>query len=78
MHYYSEALQTTAWIGVLRRSAQATVSKGLALGPYVAARVGVEPTTLRLRVIDLTNAPPRSTMTYEKELLSLFKILHLA
>ena len=30
-------------------------------GTYVAARAGVEPTTLRLRVIDLTNAPPRPT-----------------
>ena len=29
--------------------------------PYVAARAGVEATTLRLRVIDLTNAPPRPT-----------------
>src|SRR6218665_2252103 len=29
---------------------QATVSEGLAQGPYVAARAGVEPTTLRLRV----------------------------
>src|SRR6218665_1194780 len=38
---------------------QATVSEGLAQGPYVAARVGVEPTTIRLRVIDLTSAPPR-------------------
>src|SRR6218665_673910 len=40
---------------------QATVSKGLAQGPYVVARVGVEPTTLwliRLKVIDSTNAPP--------------------
>src|SRR6218665_1971118 len=45
-------------------------SKGLAQGPYVAARAGIEPTTLRLRVIDLTNTPPRPTMTYEKELLS--------
>ena len=47
--------------GVSRRSAQATVSKGLAKGSYVAARAGVEPTTLRLRIIDLTNAPPRPT-----------------
>src|SRR6218665_1445979 len=72
VHYYSEALPTAAriayCIGVSRRSAQATVSKGLALGPYVAARAGVEPTTLRLRVIDLTNEPLRPTMTYEKEL----------
>jgi len=35
-------------IGVSRRSAQATVGKGLAQGPYMAARAGVEPTTLRL------------------------------
>src|SRR6218665_2449712 len=41
---------------------QATVSKGLAQGSYVAARAGVEPTTLRLRVIDLINAPPRLIM----------------
>src|SRR6218665_2416238 len=32
--------------------------KGLAQGPYMAARAGVEPTTLRLRVIASTNAPP--------------------
>jgi len=37
----------------------ATVSIGLAQGPYVAARAGFETMTLRLRVIDLTNAPPR-------------------
>src|SRR6218665_3754462 len=54
-------LQHGYCIGVSRRSAQATVSKGLAQGPYVAARAGVEPTTLRLRVVDLTNAPPRPT-----------------
>src|SRR6218665_4004117 len=41
------------------RSAQAAVGKGLAQGPYVAARAGVEPTTLRLKVIASTNAPPR-------------------
>ena len=49
---------STDSIGVSRRSAKATVSKGLAQGPNVAARAGVEPTTLRLRFIDLTNAPP--------------------
>jgi len=48
-------------IGVTRRSAQATVGKGLAQGPYVVARAGAEPTTLRLRVINLSNAPPRPT-----------------
>ena len=61
VHYYSEALPTQHGycIGVSRQSAQATVSKGLAQGSYVAARAGVEPTTLRLRVIDSTNASPR-------------------
>ena len=62
VHYYSEALPTIqhGYCGeVPRRSAQATAGKGLAQGPYVVARAGVEPTTLRLRVIDLTNAPPR-------------------
>src|SRR6218665_1972529 len=29
-----------------------------ATGPYMAARAGVEPTTLRLKAIDSTNAPP--------------------
>src|SRR6218665_295692 len=43
------------------RSAQATVSKGLAHGSYVAARAGVGATSLRLKVIDSTNAPPRPT-----------------
>src|SRR6218665_97934 len=33
--------------------------KGLAQGPYVAARAGVKPTTLWLKVIDSTNATPR-------------------
>src|SRR6218665_2425397 len=37
---------------------QATAGKGLAQGPYVAARAGVEPTTLRLKVIVSTKAPP--------------------
>ena len=48
-------------MGVSHRSAQATAGKGLAQGPYVAARAGVEPTTLRLKVIASTNAPPRPT-----------------
>jgi len=41
---------------------QATVSEGLAQGPYVAARAGVEPTTLRLKASDSINAPPRPTI----------------
>src|SRR6218665_84993 len=55
-------LQHRYCIGVSRRSAQATAGKGLAQGPYMAARAGVEPTTLRLRVIASTNASPCPTM----------------
>src|SRR6218665_2181721 len=53
-------------IGVSRRSAQATVGKGLSQGPYMADRAGVEPTTLRLKAIDSTKAPPcpRNVVTY--------------
>src|SRR6218665_996871 len=58
----SEALLTTAIDTVLeftRRCAQATVSEGLAQGPYVAARAGLEPTTLRSKGVDSTSAPRR-------------------
>src|SRR6218665_3903252 len=55
-------LQHGYCIGVSRRSAQATVGKGLAQDPYVAARAGVEPTTLRLKVIVSTKAPPRPSL----------------
>src|SRR6218665_2660813 len=54
-------LQRGYRIGVSRRSAQAIVGKGLAQGPYMAARAGVEPTTLRLKAIDSTKAPPCPT-----------------
>jgi len=57
-------LQHGYCIGVSCRSAQATEGKGLAQGPYVAARAVVEPTTLWLKVIDSTNAPPRPTATW--------------
>src|SRR6218665_3326271 len=62
--YHSEALPTTARILYLSftPSAQATAGKGLAQGPYVTARAGVEPTTLRLKVIDSTKAPSRPTL----------------
>ena len=56
-------LQHRYCIGVSRRSAQATEGKGLAQGPYVAVRAGVKPTTLRLKVIASTKAPPRPTVT---------------
>src|SRR6218665_3354116 len=55
-------LQHGYCIEVSRRSSQATVGEGLAQGPYVTARAGVEPTTLRLKVIDSTNAPSRPTI----------------
>jgi len=54
-------LQHGYCIGVSHRSVHATVGKRLAQGPYMAARAEVEPTTLRLRVIDLANAPPVPT-----------------
>ena len=46
--FHAEVLQTIA-------------NEGLAQGPYVVARAGVEPTTLRLKAIDSTNVPPCST-----------------
>ena len=72
-HFYSTPSKSTTTqrrsrlqhgycIGVSRRSAQATAGKGLAQGPYVVARAGVEPTTLRLKAIDSTKAPARPTL----------------
>ena len=46
-HYHSE---------FHAKAPQATVSEGLAQGPYVAARVGVEPMTLRTKGADSINA----------------------
>src|SRR6218665_3003961 len=71
-HFYSDPfkssttqrrsrLQQGYCIGVSRRSAQATAGKGHSQGPYVAARSRVEPTTIRLKVIVSTKAPPRPT-----------------
>jgi len=59
VHYYSEALpiQHRYCAGISRRSATATVSEGLAQGPYATARVGVELMTLRTKGVDSTNAP---------------------
>src|SRR6218665_1840292 len=60
--YYSEALPTIQHgycFGFSRRSAQTIAGKGLAQGPYVAARARVESTTIRLKVIVSTKAPPR-------------------
>ena len=44
---------------------QATVSQGLAQGPYVAARAGFEPATLRTRVDESTSEPPRSNIQHD-------------
>ena len=38
---------------------QATGSEGLAQGPYVAAREGFKPATLRTKEVESTNAAPR-------------------
>src|SRR6218665_4203247 len=58
-HFYSATLSTTTQRRsrlqqVSRRRAQATISEGLAQSPHMAARVGVEPTIFRLKVIDST------------------------
>ena len=44
---------------------QATTSEGLAKDPYVWARVGFEPATLRTRYLSLTHqAPTLTTLAY--------------
>src|SRR6218665_1636857 len=43
---------------------QAPVSKGLAQGPYVAARAGVEPMTLRTKGVDSANVPHTPNINY--------------
>src|SRR6218665_960204 len=48
-------------IGVSHRSSQATAGKGLAQGPYVAARAGVETHDLPVESHRLNKAPPRPT-----------------
>ena len=40
---------------------QTTASEGLAHGPYLAARTGFEPATLRTKGVESTNEPPRPT-----------------
>ena len=56
--YNSEALpaQHGYFAGISRRSATGD-NKELAQGPYVAAREGFEPMTLRTKGVDSTNAP---------------------
>src|SRR6218665_1696316 len=45
---------------------QATASEGLAQGPYVAARAGLELATLQSKGIDSSNAPPRPKINLGK------------
>ena len=63
--HYSETLPTAARIlyrsFTPKRTGNSTGHKGLDQGPYVVDRAGIEPTTLRLRVLDLTNAPRHPT-----------------
>src|SRR6218665_2297056 len=78
IHFYSasrsmslsEALPTTAIMTRCRslhaEALHACASEGLAQGPYMAARAGFEPTTLRSKDIDSTNAPPRPIFILHK------------
>ena len=45
---------------------QATVTEGLAQGPYMVTRAGFEPTTLQQKGIDSTNVPTRLTKVIVK------------
>src|SRR6218665_1238762 len=46
------------------KALQAIAGKGLAQGPYMAARAGFEPTTLRSNGVVSTNAPPSPTSSW--------------
>ena len=60
--YYSEELPTiTIALEFHAEAPQATASERLAQGPYVAARAGFEPTTLRTKGDESTNEPPGPT-----------------
>ena len=52
----------------------AIVSKGLAQGPYVAARAGFQPETLRTKGDESTNDPPR--MLYAVYIMHLYSFPH--
>ena len=55
---FINTLKTNSSFKLTTKMNLATAGKGLAQGPYVTARAGVEPTTFRLKVIVSTNAPP--------------------
>ena len=57
MFWLATALSTVTVSEFDTEAPQATVSEGFAQVPYVAARAGVEPMTLRTKGVDATNAP---------------------
>src|SRR6218665_47796 len=64
VHYYSEALPTTALIlcwSYHAKALHATVSERLAQGRYLVARVGFKPATFRTQGTKLTTEPQRLT-----------------
>ena len=67
---------STDTVSEFHAEAHRQLGKGLAQGPYMAARAGVEPTTLWLKAIDSTKAPPCPTPSASKhfrELMHLFR-----
>ena len=60
----SRPLQLTLCRSLHAEALQATVSEGLEQGPYMVARAGFEPTILRSKGVESTNAPPRPTIYY--------------
>src|SRR6218665_546531 len=56
--------------GVSRRSAADNCELRTCIGPYVAARIGFEPTTLTSKGFDSTNAPLRPTGKYKTNTLT--------
>ena len=56
---------------------QATASEGLAQGPYVVARVGFKPMTLRTKVVESTNESPQSRCYFYYVILLLKQLLFL-
>src|SRR6218665_400227 len=67
VHFYSEALPTQHGycVGVSRRSATGKCElRTCPRSVHGGYRAGVEPTTLRLKAIDSTNAPPHTTKSY--------------
>jgi len=60
-YYCPELNLTTDSPKTLHHVIQATASEGLAQGPYVVARVGFKPATLRTEGTELNTEPPRLT-----------------